>query len=281
MTKGKNRQTPKNVSNNWTQVSGVATIGFVAEPSVYLLVAMAYGLLGVVLCVAYYFSPRLRGEVAFHVLTVLIILLVSLVITLGMTLHFPDSSEIPVFRLLGLFLLFMGASLPYVAVAVFLMLHYWEVLLERITSPGSQQGPPRFPQTQGELWECVRTHLETLTVDPTNVVAHERLGDLYSRMGFFDAAVYQYLKAADWISHGYTQSQILYKAARIIVDKKKDVPRALCILRRIVRLYPRSFFAAYSRRIINHYEAHDGVENGDRGNDGLGDSNRPAGRYPE
>jgi len=257
-------------------VSRVATIRHVVEPYLYLLVAMAYGLLGVALCVVYYFSPRLRGEVAFHVLTGLIILLVTLVITLGITLHFPGASEIAAFQLLGLFLLFMGASLPYVAVAVFLILHYWEILLERITSPGSRQEPPRFPQTQREMWECVRAQLETLAVDPTNVLAHERLGDLYSSMGFLDAAVYQYLKAADWIGHGYARSQVLYKAARIIVEKKKDIPRALCLLRRIVRLYPRGFFAAYARRIINHYEAHDDLRN-----DGLGNSNLPAERYPE
>lgn len=237
---------------------------------------MAYGLLGSALCAVYYFSPRLRKEVTFHVLTTLIIVLAALVITLGMTLYLPGSAEIAAFQLLGLFLLFMGASLPYVAVAIFLILHYWEVVLERITSPGSRKEPPRLPQTQRELWECVKTHLETLAVNPNNVAAHEHLGDLYNKMGFWDTAVYQYLKAADWIDHGYAQSQILYKTARILVEKKKDIPRALCLLRRIIRLYPRSFFAAYARRIINHYEAHSSLRN-----DGLGNSGQPAEKHPE
>ncbi len=55
---------------------------------------------------------------------------------------------------------------------------------------------------------------------------------------------------------GYAQGNVLYKAGRTLVEKKKDIPSAMAILHRIVRVYPRSFFASYSRRVINHHEAH-------------------------
>jgi hypothetical protein len=49
---------------------------------------------------------------------------------------------------------------------------------------------------------------------------------------------------------------LLYKAAYVIVEKKKDTQGAVILLRQIVRLYPKSFFAAYARRVLNHYEAY-------------------------
>ena len=48
----------------------------------------------------------------------------------------------------------------------------------------------------------------------------------------------------------------------MLVERKKATEGAVIILRRIVRLYPKSYFAAYSRRILNHYEAHLEVTDG-------------------
>jgi len=222
------------------------------EAHLYLLVVTAYALLGVGLCVAYYFSARLREEPFFHVFTVSVIFLAGLVAALGVA----ATGEVGAFHRLGQFLIFVAATLSHLPVIVYLVLHYWELLLERITSPGSRAGPPRAPQTAREQWEQVRHHLETLSVEPTNVQAHDRLGDLYTKLGFLDAAVYQYLKAAEWIDRGYAHGHVLYKAARVIVEKRGDIQAALGLLRRIVRIYPRSYFSAYARRIINHHEAH-------------------------
>jgi tetratricopeptide (TPR) repeat protein len=90
----------------------------------------------------------------------------------------------------------------------------------------------------------------------------ERLGDLYLRMGFFDSAVYEYQKAAEWVERGYAHGHLLYKAAWVLVERKKKTEAALILLRRIIRLYPKSYFAAYARRVLNHFEAHAGVSDG-------------------
>ncbi len=223
------------------------------EASLYLLVAVAYGLIGAVLSSVYYFAPRLRAEPVFHLLTVLVMLLAGLVLALGIVTEFDSLAA---FHRGAQFFLFFGATLFYVPVVVYLLLHYWEMLLERITSPGSRKEPPRAPQTQREQWERIHACLEALAADPTCAPAHERLGDLYTGMGFYDSAVYQYRKAADWMETGYAQAHVLYKATRILAERKADIAAALPLLRRIVRIYPRSYFAAYARRIISHYEAH-------------------------
>ena len=100
--------------------------------------------------------------------------------------------------------------------------------------------------------------MEALASEPSNAGMHERLGDIYASMGFYESAVYEYRKAADWLGRGYSQGHMLYKAAHLLVEKRRDIPAAILLLRRIVRLYPKSYFASYARRIINHYEAHAG-----------------------
>ena len=86
-----------------------------------------------------------------------------------------------------------------------------------------------------------------------------RLAKIYSHLGYYTSSAYEYSKAAEWLPNGYAHSQVLYKAAYILVEKKGDATRAMTILRRIVRLYPKSYFASYARRIINRYEAHEGA----------------------
>jgi hypothetical protein len=218
----------------------------------YLWVATSHALLGCALSVIYYLSPRAREESVVHLLTALV-----MVFGTGIAL-FAARSDLGGFSAYDAgaqFFLFLGACLCHAPVAIFILLHHVEVLLEAMTSPGSRKGPPRAPRGVREEWQRIRGHLETLALDPTDVAAHERLGDIYARMGHFDAAVYQYLKAAEWLERGHLHAQLLYKAARITVERKRDTRGALIVLRRIVRLYPKSCFAGYARRILNHHEA--------------------------
>jgi tetratricopeptide (TPR) repeat protein len=216
----------------------------------YLLVAMSYAFLGCALSTIYYVSPRAREEFVIHLFTMLV-----MVFATGMALFTARADSGNAFDASTRFFLFLGACLCHAPVAIYILLHYGDALLEAMTSPGSRKGPPRPPEGVREEWRRIQGHLEALAVDPSDVGAHERLGDIYGRMGHFDAAVYQYLKAAEWLERGHTQAQILYKAARIIVERKKDTRGALILLRRIVRLYPKSCFAGYARRVLSQYEA--------------------------
>lgn len=254
---------------------------------------MAYGLLGAVLSGIYYFCPRLREEPFLHLVTGLVLLVLMVLIPVATSMLLQPTGlrsggfkSIEAYEFSLNFFLFLGASITYVPVIVFLLLHYWQVLLERITSPASRGRPSRrrnafgglgslrglsstgvdseyddlkdgdSKASEAEKWERIQSNMEILTADPTNVAAHERLGDIYASMGFPESAVYEYRKAADWLGRGYAQGHMLYKAAHLLVEKKGDIPAALILLRRIVRLYPKSYFASYARRVINHYEAH-------------------------
>jgi tetratricopeptide (TPR) repeat protein len=218
----------------------------------YLWVAMTHALLGCAVSTIYCLSPRAREERLVHLLTAL-----AIVFGTGLALFAArvDSDRLNAFDAGVRFFLFLGACLCHAPVAVFILLHYGEALLEAMTSPGSRKGPPRPPRGVREEWQRIRSHLESLARDPTDAAAHERLADIYARMGHFDAAVYQYLKAAEWLERGHMHAQLLYKAARITVERKKDTRGALIVLRRIVRLYPKSCFAGYARGLLLRHEA--------------------------
>lgn len=225
-----------------------------SEVALYVAIAGVYALLGLVLSLVYYLVPRLREAPVVHALTLVVLGLAGLIATLGTSFEFESLAT---YHRGAQFFLFFGASLFYVPVIVYLLIHYWDLLLERLTSPGSREGAPRHrPRSHRQEWANIQACLEELAQDPTNTGAHERLGDLYAGLGLTDSAVYQYQKAADWLEAGLLQSQLLYKAARLLVDRKKAVPAALPLLRRLVRVYPKSYFASYARRVINQYEAH-------------------------
>ena len=226
----------------------------------YLTLATAYGLFGAVLSASYYVCPRFRDEPLYHVVTAALVLVAVALTAVGASHISAETRHFTVFQLSTQFFLFFGASLSYVPIIVFLAVHYALVILERITSPGSRRGRLPQPMTPKEDWRLIQALLNALSQEPTSPILHERLGDVYARLGFFDSAAYQYGKAADWLESGYAHGHVLYKSAFLLVEKKGDVTKALVILRRIVRLYPKSCFAAYSRRILNSYEARMGLE---------------------
>jgi hypothetical protein len=229
------------------------------EAYLYVAAAMAYGLLGLALSASYHWSPRLRESAAFHMLTVGVFLIAAVVATVGAKMEFD---RLRAYHFGAQFFIFLGASLCYLPAALYLALHYLEVFLERIMLPASRQETSNKPLTQAQQWDLVQSCLERLTRDPTDVTVRHRLADLYAHLGFADSAAYEYQKTAKWLERGYAHSLVLYKAARILVESGKDPSRAIVILRRIIRLYPRSCFAAYARRVLSHYEAHSGLSPG-------------------
>ena len=107
-----------------------------------------------------------------------------------------------------------------------------------------------------EEWRVVESCLRTLATRPLDSRARECLAGAYRRLGAVDAAIGEYRKAADCSERGYAQARLLYKAAWLQVELQQDAARALQSLRRLVRLYPRSYFASYARRVINRNDAH-------------------------
>lgn len=226
----------------------------------FALVAITYAVFGSSLSAFYVYCERLRSEPAVH--------LVTLVMTFSATsLTVLALSSDPYQSILtsGVhFCVFLVAALFYVPCFVFLCIHYMGLLLDRILVPGKRGVRPDGPRTTKEWWDLLRGTLDALSEEPNNVRLRLRLAGIYRRLGYYDSAAFEYSKASEWIGRGYAHGHVLYKAAYTLAEQKKDLAKALPILRRIVRLYPKSYFASYARRVINRYDAHRGRLPGSR-----------------
>ena len=112
------------------------TIRGMDSSSVYLVVAVIYGLFGAALSSAYHVSPRLREEPAFHAFTVILMIVATGLALAGSRIEFTHS---PVVHSGARFFLFVAASLAYVPAVLFLVLHYFEHGMERVLSAGSRK----------------------------------------------------------------------------------------------------------------------------------------------
>ena len=220
----------------------------------YFLVAASYALVGIALSALYYFSSKARDEPVVHLVTFPLICIATGLAVVSTSVELRTSGYYQ--RGMHGYTLLL-ASLFHVPVIVFLILHYWEALIERVTSAprGAGNGKAPLPRGEKQTWLAIKARLEALASNPGDVRAREELGDLYSSLGHHESASFEYRKAADWLDRGYAQSYLLYKAAHLLVEKKGEPGSAVILLRRIIRLYPKSCFAAYARRILNRYEA--------------------------
>ena len=218
----------------------------------YLFPALTYGLVGGTLSLLALFCARLRRERGFHV-AVLLVFLIATQVVLAVTMEEPTAQ--PSYHLGVKFFLLLLAGIAYVPAVVVVVLQYWELLVERVLS-ASRLGEERKDDKERDTMEQVREYQQRLATDPSDAGAREQLADLYVRLGFWDSAVYEYRRTSDWLERGYAHAYVLYKAAYVIAEKRKDLSAAAPLLRRVVRLYPRSYFAAYARRVLNHFEAH-------------------------
>jgi tetratricopeptide (TPR) repeat protein len=125
--------------------------------------------------------------------------------------------------------------------------------------------------TPVEEWKLVEEHLRHLAEKPLNARRREALADSYLRLGVLDSAISEYRKAADSLDSGPEQARLMYRAIYICVERRMSVKNALPLLRRLVRLYPRSYYAAYARRILNRYEAYESAGLLNSGNAGWWD----------
>lgn len=212
--------------------------------------------LGVALGWAYYAFPRARESAAVQWGTLALILLAG---RLCLAPSSPDADGPASYGRYGLDgLIFLGATLCHIPAVVYILVSQWNRLLEHLTSPGStsdreKEKKPRSPE---EEWVSVERHLEALRLDPVDAHQRHQLGECYLRLGLTDSALGEFRRAIECLERGYEEAYLLFKCSRLLIDHKRDVRQALPVLRRIIRVYPRSYFAAYARRVVNQYEAH-------------------------
>ncbi|MEM7234606.1 MAG: hypothetical protein AAF517_20675 [Planctomycetota bacterium] len=217
---------------------------------------LAYAAVGTALSVAFYRSSDLRESSAAHVVALLISLLFG-VLTIGVLnaeerAYDASLSRYPV----GQGFLFLCASLAYIPVVVTTMIYQWNRLLVHLMSPGSTRDSSVPLRTSVEEWKLVEEHTEALRFDPLNAERRKQLAESYLKLGHTDRAIAEFQRTVECLDRGYEQAHLLYRISRLLVDEKKDVPAALPILRRMTRMYPKSYFAAFARRVINTFDAH-------------------------
>ena len=106
---------------------------------------------------------------------------------------------------------------------------------------------------QGRLLETKLKELERRRTDPT---LRRELIELCTKMGEYDHALYHAYSLVGLLPRGHPHGLALYRLCQILVDQLGRLDAAQPYLRRILRTYPRSYFASYARRLINHYEAY-------------------------
>ena len=91
---------------------------------------------------------------------------------------------------------------------------------------------------------------------PTDATVRRELVELYLSRGDLQGALYQGYALVEMLPFGHAHAFALYRLAQILVDHLGQLEAAQPYLHRIIRIYPRSFFASYARRLVNQYEAY-------------------------
>lgn len=108
---------------------------------------------------------------------------------------------------------------------------------------------------RGDL-RLLETKLTDVGDRPTDPVLRSQLIDLYLGLGDVENALYHAYALVELLPRGHAHGYALYRLAQILVEQRKRLDAAQPYLRRIIRLYPRSFFASYARRLVNQFEAY-------------------------
>ncbi len=162
----------------------------------------------------------------------------------------------PEFHLSFQGLLFMAATFCHAPVWIYIALFHSSRLVTSF-SRGPAGSRPEKDLSRAEEWKLVEECLADLAGNPLDACRREQLADSYLRLGAIDSAISEYRKAADSLDTGPEQARLMYRASYICVERRLSVKNAVPLLRRMVRLYPRSYYAAYARRILNRYEAYE------------------------
>ena len=218
----------------------------------YVYATAGYALVGVILGIFLWVATGLRESAWVQLVAVAISLgaaLPALAVSTVDGVHFQEYHA----SFQGF--LFFAAGMCHLPVFLYVAIHHWGKLVERLTCAKLSEPPGEPLASVREEWQAARRHLEALARSPLDYRRREALARSYLSMGALAAAIREYGKAAESVDSGYDHARLLYKTSHLLVETKKTVDPALPLLRRIVRLYPRSYFAAYARRVISRHEA--------------------------
>ncbi len=224
----------------------------------YVYGAGGYAVLGLGMALAYRLGPNFRQSSWVHLATVAISAL-GLLPALAVAL--ADEGTL-IGRTFGEYhrsargLLFLAAGFCHMPVWIYIGVFHAGRWIEHLHTRTADGGPETPKKTRRQEWEAARTHLEALAKNPLDARRREALAESYISLGSIEGAIREYRKAIECVDRGYDQSRLMYKAIRLVVEKQGGTEEALPLIRRLIRLYPKSYFSAYARRVLNQYETH-------------------------
>ena len=227
------------------------------DPSGALLLPTLLSLInGLGLGFAFACLPRLRRSAAAR-LTALIYISVCLGLYL---VHLPD--DLLTFSTTYWF--YLVAVTGYLPLYVYVLSKSAEMLVEllllRVRPDREAQLMQRWRRkllkvVRGGDRKIVERKLQEVRRRPADAQLHRELVELYLVLDENERAAYHAYALAEILPHGHAHALALYRLAQILVDRQGRLDGAQPYLRRIIRLYPRSFFASYARRLVNKFEA--------------------------
>ncbi len=230
--------------------STVWPFGDGAIPLTYFLVTVFCTLSGAVLCTLFATSQRLREQRGARLAGAL-----GVLSGIGLYLVALSSSEeqgttIAVLSVVAL----SGHTVLGTYLAIRASVEAIRTLTTRL--PGADRSRTLLRPSLAGYQRLYAERCRELELRPTDAGLRKELFEILLELGEHRAALYHGYTLIELLPQGPAHGLALYRLSQTLVDQLNRLEEAQPHLRRIIRLYPRSFFASYARRLVNHYEAY-------------------------
>lgn len=117
------------------------------------------------------------------------------------------------------------------------------------------------PQRRRSADRALQSKQVELEANPLDPRLRRELILLYLGRNEPQQAIYHSYALVELLPYGASHALALYRLCQLLVGprstrNRRELKIAQPYLRRLIRLYPRSFFASYARRLVNQYEAY-------------------------
>ncbi|MEM7261761.1 MAG: hypothetical protein AAF488_07190 [Planctomycetota bacterium] len=221
----------------------------------FLWVAGFCSLSGLILCLLFVQSERLREQRGAR-------LAGSLGVVSGVGLYLFALSVLPAGQLetIAVSSVSLGALFGYAGVGSYLAfrasLDALQTVITRLPVDDSTRGSRLLRPSIAGYQRLLAERQRELAFHPTDVRLRKELFEIHLELGDVEGALFHGYALVELLPHGPSHGLALYRLCQTLVDRANGLEIAQPHLRRIIRLYPRSFFASYARRLVSQYEAY-------------------------
>lgn len=217
---------------------------------IYLIVTLFCAASGIILCLLFARSRRLREQRSARLAGAL-----GVVSGIGLYLLVVPPSEMDTVTV-GFFS--VAGLLGYFLIGSYLGLRATADALETLSTrlPRQRSGSRILRPSRAGYQRLLLERERDLQYRPTDPQLRKEVLEILLELRDYPLARYHAYVLVELLPHGPTHSLALYRLCQILVERMNHLEEAQPHLRRIIRVYPRSFFASYARRLVSQYEAY-------------------------